>query len=164
MSDAKENARDVVQRLLLRRLERGGFPTRRPEIWFACEPQEPVPYPDGMEVRVCTWRHWSTALVDFDAASGDMMRVSIDRYGDPATDAVLTQDEVEEVARRYPGLPADAVWQGMGGYEHAPGTRLVEARWKRVHKGMLVDGDYLLLRIHPETKRVVEFQRKWRPL
>ena len=162
--EMKKRAIDKATNILLKRLNQGGISTSRPDFYFQCEAEEPRPYPGGFEVRVHTWRHWSDALVEFDADSGQLMKCSIRSYADPPNDEEITQEEALDAASKAINIPADAVFKAFYHFDFASGRKLARLEWERFQQGFKVDGDYLWVTIHPKTYRIVEFSRKWRTL
>jgi hypothetical protein len=160
----KSSAVNEVTNMLLRRLERGGISTSRPEFYFQCKGEEPQTYPGGSQVRVQTWRHWSDARVEINVDSGKLMSWSIVRYSDPANDREISQEEALLTAGKAVLIPADAVLQRFYHFNYAPKHKLARLEWERFYNGLRVDGDYLWVSIHPGTHRIVEFARKWRKL
>ena len=164
-SQLKETAAKRVLDILAGRLERGGISTSRPDWYFQTEAGDPQEFPGGWQVRVRTWRHWSDAAVHFDADTGEVLHWSVDRLSDPPTNAKLTQEEALRIAAGIIEIPLDAELHRFEHEEFAEGGRHVaRIEWKRVHKGLRVDGDYLWVMIHPETHRLVAFGRKWRTM
>jgi len=162
--EMKKSAIDKATELLSTRLKQGGISTSRPDFYFQCEAEEPRAYAGGFEVRVHTWRHWSDALVEFDADSGQLMKCSIRSYADPPNDQEMVQEEALEVANRAIEIPAEAVFRAFYHFNFTPNCKLARLEWERFYKGLRVVGDYLWVSIHPATHRIVEYARKWRTL
>src|SRR4030042_2892178 len=162
--DLKSMAVDVLNRILSRRLKRGGVSASQPQTYFQCEAEDPRSFPGGSEVRVHIWGHWSDARVELDAQNGELMAYSIDRYGDPRNDEELTQEEALANVQNAIEIPADAVLKSFYHFEFVPGRKLARLEWERIYQGLRVEGDYLYVSIHPQTLRIVEFARKWRKL
>ncbi len=165
MSDpgpVKSEALAWAQRLLVQRLESSGIHAGNPSIYFQCEAEEPQPFPGGFQVRVRTWKHWSDAIVELDGESGQVMRWTIDRYGDPRNEAALSEAEALAIAQKAIEIPPEAELESFHHYDFAPGRKVAQLAWHHLHQGLRVDGDYLWVLIHPRTRRVIEWARKWR--
>ena len=158
----QEAAVDVVTKLLAGRLERAGMPTGEPERHFQCEAEPARENQGGFEVRVRTWRHWSNAHVYIDADTGQVIGYSIPRYARPATDAEMSRDDAIAAASAVVDVPPDAELQSFYHVQYRPRTKAARLEWQHVHQGMRVDGDSFWVVVHPETRRVIEYFRKWR--
>jgi hypothetical protein len=158
----KEQAVELVRKLLARRLARAGISSSNPAALIQCEADKPQPYPGGWQVPVHTWRQWSEARIKLDADSGEFIGYAVDRYADPVTRTELTREQAEALARGVVALPEDAELDHFQHVEWAPSRRLVELEWRHMHRGLRVDGDRILVVLHPDTHRIVEFERYWR--
>ncbi|MFO0837823.1 MAG: hypothetical protein U1D55_04805 [Phycisphaerae bacterium] len=158
----QRKAAERVRRLLAGRLRRGGISTSRPEWFYECEATPSQAYPGGVQVRVRTWRHWSDASVWFDGLSGEVLRRCIDRLSDPPTSNEMSRQDAERVAAAAVTIPRGARLRLFGHEEFAPRRLLAKLEWEHVHNGTRLEGDYLRVLIHPETKRIVSIARKWR--
>jgi hypothetical protein len=158
----QQSAVDLVTRILSRRLVMGGLPTTRPDFYFQCEPGEVRKYPGGVEVRMKIWRHWSDARVTFDADTGELLGYKISRYAEPKTTREITQDEAIAAAQAEVQIPPDAELESFFHFMYAPDCKAARLEWQHVHQGLKVHGDYLYTIVHPETRRVIEYFRKWR--
>lgn len=157
----RQQAEQFVQRLLERRLRQAnlGLPG---ETNFQVKAEEVRPFPGGQEVRVRTWRHWSDAVVCFDADNLEVMERSIDRYALPACTEEMPAEDVQAAVRAAITLPSDAELEQVDRVEYAAGCMLARVRWRHVHQGLPVLGDFLVALVHPTTRRVVEIRYKWR--
>lgn len=162
--DLKLKAAEVVNRLLSRRLKRGGMSTSQPETYFQCDAEDPRFFLGGSEVRVHIWGHWSDARVEFDAQSGEPMAFSIDRYADPPNQEEISQEKALAAVKKMIEIPSDAVLKNFYHFNFTSQHKLARLEWKRYHRGLRVDGDYLYVSVHPKTFRIVEYARKWRKL
>jgi hypothetical protein len=163
--DLERLARERVERLLRGRLTRGVISTTRPARFFAAEPGPPQELPGGWQVRVKTWRHWSDARVHLDADDGSVLYRSIERLSDPpCEDTELSQSEAEEIVRRELPVPATARVRSFWHETFAEQRHVARIEWEHWHKDVRVDGDYLFALIHPQTKRIVAYGMKWRPV
>lgn len=162
--EMKKSAIDTAMNILSKRLKQGGISTSRPDFYFQCEVEEPRPYSGGFEVRVNTWRHWSDALVEFNADGGQLMKCSVRSYADPPNGEEMSQEEAIVAASKAINIPADAVLKTFYHFNFAPKRKMARLEWERFHQGLRVDGDYLWVTIHPRTLRIVEFARKWRTI
>lgn len=162
--DLKSAAVEAVNRLLSRRLERGDLSTSQPETYFQCEAENPKSFIGGSEVRVHIWGHWSDARVEFDAQSGELMVYSIDRYADPPNQEEIKQEKALAAVKKMIEIPSDALLKNFYHFNFSSQHKLARLEWKRIHQGLLVNGDYLYVSIHPKTLRIVEFACKWRKL
>ena len=151
-----------MQSLLADRLRRGGISTSRPDWFFQCAAQAPEPYPGGTQVRVRTWRHWSNARAQFDAATGELLHRRIDRLADPPTAAELSPAEALSVATATGIVPPDARLVTFRHEQFAPGRNVARLEWNHNHAGLPVAGDCLQISIHPETRRIVALTKRWR--
>jgi hypothetical protein len=59
-------------------------------------------------------------------------------------------------------MPPGAQLAGFTHYEYAAGRTVARIEWHHVHNGLPVDGDYLWAIIHPDTRRIIEWSRRWR--
>ncbi len=168
MSTPKETQQDAVERcdaLLAARLKRGGISTSRPEWYFECTATDPQPLPaGGWQVRVKTRRHWSDADVHFDAETGEVLFRCIDRLCDPPTERELDEAEALEIVKRLVPLPEGATLRMFSHEYFAPQRKVTRLEWEHVHQGRRVAGDFLWVQLHPETRRVVAFAKKWRTM
>jgi hypothetical protein len=161
--DAQEQAAvDLVRKLLHRRLERSGVLTDRPEAYVQCEAAPRQGWPGGTQVRVNVWRSWSRARVDFDADTGELLGRSIVRYSDPPSEEDMTQAEAVAAAGRAVKIPPDAELKSCYSVPLGPRRRAIRLEWRHIHRGMPVDGDCLWVLLHPETRRLIEYFRRWR--
>ena len=160
----KQKAVDTVNQLLSNRLKSMGISTVRPDFYFQCEATEPREFSGGFEVRVKTWRHWSKAMVELNAETGELMGYSIDGYSYPPIDQEMTKEEALAIATKKIEIPGDAVLNNFYHFNYAPQCKLARLEWDRIYQGLRVDGDYLYVSIHPKTLRIVEYARKWRRL
>jgi hypothetical protein len=159
----QETAAARARRLLQNRLRRGGVSTSRPDWFFDCAADGPQPFPGGWQVRVHTWRHWSSARVHFDADTGERLHRCIDRLADPPTDAELSQAEALSAAAAVP-VPPDARLVSFRHEAFAPGHTVARLEWQHVHGGLRVSGDCLRVSIHPQSRQVVSLTLRWRRL
>jgi hypothetical protein len=153
---------DVVTRLLSQRLKGGNVSTSRPDFYFQCEAGHPVKYPGGFEVRVRTWRYWSSANVYFDADNEEMLGYSIPRYADPPTGREMSRDEALFASKMKVEIPPDAELESFYHFQYTQQCKVAQLEWKHIHQGLRVYGDYISVVIHPETFRVIEYFRRWR--
>jgi hypothetical protein len=160
----RKEAAERVERILMGRLKRAGQSVSNARELFSCQADDPQAYLTGSQVRVHVSRHWSDARVKLDAGSGEMLGYSVDRYSDPPTQSELTEEDALALAATLVKLPPDAVLESFQHVEWAPRRRLAEIQWKRVHKGLRVDGDSIRLVIHPDLRRLVELEWFWRTL
>jgi hypothetical protein len=147
---------------LERRLKRAGISTSRPELFFSTCAGEVEEYTDGYQVRVQTWKHWSDAMVTLDAASGEILADVIDRFSAPPAQAELGQEEALNIAAGFMNIPAEAHLDKFDHFEFAPGHKLARLEWAHTVQELLVAGDYLEITIHPETRQIVSYDKKWR--
>jgi hypothetical protein len=167
MSPADPRSREAIEKvrkLLAARVKRAGLSASNPDEMFQCEAGEPEAYAAGSQVRVKIARHWSDARVKLDGDTGEFLGYSVDRYADPGTRTELTDEQALALAASLITIPADAVLDRVRQVDWAPGSRLTEIRWSRVHQGLRVDGDSIRLVIHPDTRRLVEVEWFWRSL
>jgi hypothetical protein len=155
-------AMELVHKLLTRRLSRSGVSTSRPDFYFQCQADAPRAYPGGIQVRIRIWRHWSDAWVQLEADQGALMGWRIDRYADPPTDTEMTQEDIQALAQTAIEIPHGAEVESFSHYDFAPGWRVTRIQWRHMHDGLRVEGDYLWVVIHPQTKRIIEWACKWR--
>ena len=160
MSDPKTTAVEYVSHILERRGERAGISTSKPD--FQCEAEEPQPFGGGLQVRVHTWRHWSDTLVKLNADTGELLGYSVDRFDDAPTPNELTEEEALAAAAKVVQIPSDAELAEFQHLEYSSGRRMVMLEWFHVVNGIRIDGDFLRIVMHPETHRVIEYDRKWR--
>ena len=162
MSDPKTEAENYASRILERRLEHAGISTAHPEWYFQCEGEpQPQPFPGGTQVRVHTWRHWSDALVKLNADTGELFGYVVNRFDDAPTPNELTEEEAVAAAAKVVQIPADAELAEFGHVDYPHGRRMVLLEWIHVINGIRVHGDFLRIVLHPETHRVIEYDRKW---
>ena len=168
MSTAEELSERACKRaegLFKGRLQRGGLGADDPEWYVQCEAGQPQECPGGSQVRVQTWRHWSDATVHADAETGEILHRCVDRLADPPTDKKMTQEEALQVADEQLTIPPGAELVSFRHEDFADGGRRVaRLEWAHFRWGLRVDGDYLWVMIHPETRRVVALGRKWRKM
>jgi hypothetical protein len=132
----EDAALERARTLLTGRLKRGGISTTRPEWFFEVENDgAPQHYPAGWQVRVRTWRHWSDARVHLESEKAVTATLSIPK------DAKLR-----------------VFWHEWFAQDH----KVARLEWDHYFRDVRVDGDYLWVQIHPVTKRLVAFGRKWR--
>lgn len=162
--EISKRACEFVERLLRRRLRLAGIPQSLAPRSFECEPQAPRPWARGTEVRVRVWRHWSDARVEHDEERGDTLRWTLDRLVEPASEQEMELEDAVRAAQECIKLPEDAELDAFFHFQLARNTKVACLRLKRVVDGMRVDGDCLELYIHPQTRRVIDFFRKWRDL
>lgn len=162
MIDLKQAALEAARKILAGRLRRANIRAPQPDHFFHCEPGEPRPFPGGLEVRVKVWRHYSDALVKIDDASGDVTGFSLDKFADPPTQTELNRDQAVALLAQILRLPDGAVLESFRNMDFAPGRRLPVLEYVHLHQGILVDGDFLRVAFHPDTRRIVEYDRKWR--
>ena len=157
----KQQAEQFVTRLLERRLRQAnlGLPG---ETNFQVEAEEVRPFAGGVEVRVRTWRHWSDATVCFDADNLEVMERSIDRYALPACSEQMAAGDAQAAVRAAIPVPSDAELEQVDQVEYAAGCTLARVRWRHMHQGLPVLGDFLVALVHPKTRRLVEVRCKWR--
>lgn len=158
----KEKALELVRQLLMRRLEAAGQRPSRPDSAFQLEAGEPAPFGGGMQVQVHTFRKWSDAHVKLDAQTGEPLTYSIDRLSDPPTSVQLTEEDALKLLARSFNIPPDAELASLRHFEFAQGRHMIEMVWNHVYQGLRVDGDRLRVVMHPETGRVVAWERYWR--
>ena len=103
-------------------------------------------------------------MVEFDAEDGQPMRWTIDRYADPPNDAELTQEQAVEIVRQAVEIPPGAELKSFAHFEYAPKRKVTRLEWRHLHDGLRVDGDYMWILLHPQTKRIIEWARKWRTI
>ena len=162
--DIASQARQIAGEILLGRLRRAHLPVDRPELSFRCEAGPPRPYPGGFEARVKTWRHWSDALVELNAQTGELMGIVIARHCDPPNEKEMTQEQALAAVGQAVTIPDDSKLISFGHYDYVPGRKVARLEWKHVHQGRDVDGDYLVVVVHPKTLRVIEYRCKWRAI
>jgi len=162
MSDPKGEAEQYVSRILERRLERAGISTAHPEWYFQCEGEQQQPFPGGFQVRVHTWRHWSDALVKLNADNGELLGYAVDRFDDAPTPNELTEEEALGAAAKTIEIPPDAELADFQHVDFPHGRKMVLLEWVHVVNGIRVEGDFLRIVLHPDTHRVIEYDRKWR--
>lgn len=155
-------AAERVRTLLLRRLDSAGFRTNRPDAYFDVSVNPAQRSPDGWQVRVRTWKHWSDARVEFDANDGARLLIGIDRLCEPASQRRLTQDEAMHLAAKLVTIPSDARLLSFRHEPYAPHHIVARLEWEHWHHDLRVDGDYLWMQIHPETGTLVASGCKWR--
>jgi hypothetical protein len=160
----KKTASEEVKAILTRRLDRGGIYVSRPDWYFQVEPGEPESYPAGSQVRVHTWRHWSSGLYQYQKDFKEPFGWTLDRYADPPTEEEISADEAIKVATTLIDIPEDGQIKNIYHDEFAPRQRLVWLIWKRVYQEMDVHGDFLRIAFHPVSHRLVSYQCKWRSL
>lgn len=161
-ADIKDRALERAKQLLGDRLKRGGISTTRPDWYFQCEAGEPQVYPGGWQVRVRTWRHWSDADVHFDAETGVVTYRCVDRLSDPPADQELTEAEALAIAKGAISIPPEAVVHSFRHEQFAEGRKVARLDWVHMHGDLRVDGDYFWVMIHPQTRKLVAYGRKWR--
>ena len=162
MTDLAQAALDAARRLLSGRLKRANIHAPQPDHFFHCEPGPPRPFPGGSEVRVKVWRHYSDAMVKIENESGEVVGFSLDKFADPPTPTELNQDQAVALLAQILRLPDGAVLHSFRTMDFAPGRRLPVLEFLHVHQGILVDGDFLRVAFHPDSRRIVEYDRKWR--
>ena len=160
----KETAKEEVKAILTRRLDRGGIYASQPDWYFQAEPEEPEPMPGGFQVRVHTWRHWSSGLYQYQMDFKELFGWTLDRYADPPTEEEISADQALEAAKTLIDIPEDAQIKNIFHDEFAPRQKLVWLLWKRVYQEMDVHGDFIRIAFHPTGHRLVSYQCKWRPL
>ena len=133
------------------------------ERFCHCEGEPPARTKDGIEVRVRTWRHWSDLRVISGVETG-LEGWSIPRLADPPTQSTLSDEAAVAAARTGVDIPADAEVAHVSHLEIAPGCRVARVEWRRVHQGIVVADDQLVVMIHPGTKQVLDFFKRWRKL
>jgi hypothetical protein len=158
----KSSAVQVVTNLLTQRLARSKVLTSRPDFYLHCEADEPRNYSGGVEVRVHVWRLWSLARVEIDAESGALMSWAVPGYAEPENEMELTKEEALADVAKAIELPLGAELQSFYHHPYAVGRKIARLQWRHMHQGLRVDGDYLSVVIHPQTKRIIEWACKWR--
>ena len=162
MSNFKSDALDAARKTLTGRLRRAQIRAPQPEHFFHVEAGEPRPWSGGTEVRVKVWRHYSDAMVKLDDDSGEVVGFSVIKFADPPTQTELSREQAEALLAQILKLPAGAVLATYRTMEFSPGRRLPELEYAHFHNGILVDGDFFRVVFHPDTRRIVEYDRKWR--
>jgi hypothetical protein len=163
LADAARVAEQWVSGTFAARLRRGGISTSRNDWYSAVAAEAPDPGPDGMRVRVRTFRHWSDARIAFDGATGEVLSDTVDRLAMPVDGATgLGADAALAAASRELAIPPDAHMEGMQMEERAEGAPTWVARWSHVRDGIMVEGDWIEAEIQPQTGKLVGFQRFWR--
>lgn len=158
----KKPAADYVSALLVSRLKRAKIRVTNPAHFFAVEAGEPQGYPGGYQVRVKTWRFYSNAMVKFFNDTGELFGYTLEKFAEPPVQAQMTGEEADQMARTLVSIPADAELLRFQLLEYAPGCRLPALEYRHIYQGLPVDGDYLRIVFHPGTRRIVEYDRKWR--
>ena len=156
------SALSFVQKLLNKRLEQEGISTSRPDFYYRCQAMKPSPYPGGSEVRVKVWWLWSRARLAMNSDTGQTMLRAIQKYAEPDSSAELTQEEALEAATAEIQLPPESELESFYHYQYAVGRKAARLQWRHVHRGLRVDGDYMWVVIHPQTRRIIEYAKKWR--
>ena len=128
------------------------------------EPTAPRSYAAGSEVRVFTWKHWSSAFIQFEEDREEPMGWVVDRYADPRNEDEVSREEAFDLAATLVDLPPGAEPAVFSHTEFAPGRKLARVEFHRIHEGLRVDGDFLQVTFHPTTHRRVESRCKWRSL
>ena len=159
----QQTAVDLISRVLTRRLAALRVSTSRPDFYIQCEPGPVTAYPGGFQVHVKNWRRWSTAQVSFDGDSGELLGYAIARYAEPQTEQTISREEALE-AVRVAGIevPEGAVLETFRQVNYTKKCRVAQLQWRHVHQQLPVHGDFLVVSVHPETRRVIEYFRRWR--
>ena len=149
---------------LERRLKRAGISTSRPEFFFRTRAGGVEEYNGGYQVRVQTWKHWSDAIVTLDAANGEILADVIDRFSAPPAQMELAQEDALNIVAGFMDIPADAQFEKFDHFEFAPSHKLARLEWVHTVQELPVAGDYLEITIHPESRRIVSHDKKWRSI
>lgn len=158
-----KRAEDFVRELFRRRLAGAGMAAEAVERFVQCEAGQPAAWSGGREVAVRTWRYWSELVVYSDGPTGWVEGWRIPGLADVPTEKPLSDEAAVAAARTAVDLPEGAE---LAHVTRVPwnGQLLARVEWHRVHEGIRVAGDEVVVTIHPGTRQAVEYFRRWRTL
>jgi hypothetical protein len=159
----RATAAERIGQVLDRRLTAAGI-AGRADRFYRLAAGDLATTPDGYAVRVSTWRHWSDASEIRDLERGDVLGWRLDRLADPPTGRRLTLEQAADAVAAVEPLPEDARVGSFRHLERSPGVLLAAIEWVRVVDGVRVDGDVIRAEVHPDTRALVSYFRKWRTL